>query len=254
MSYFKSKALIYQSLNARVKELFENQDISEAQYNALTTEHQKLYQQVCTQCNEQTKDPSHVVENMLRIYTLALQKSELKEIFRRGEINENIYKKNLLILETQTERVEQDRQHLDSLNTYFYSWIGKFNRMFKRFFMSSTSLSESQELYLYYRTQYKLINKVIDDLALIKNSPLIEIFDDPKAFQNVENIYQYLLNKTVAQMANQIKSNKGLVDDFNEQSAKALLHMTQMDTLKDLHNHEIISSKLYVLLKKELNN
>jgi len=134
---------------------------------------------------------------MLRIYTLALQKNELKEIFRRGEINENIYKKNLLILETQTERVEQDRPQLKSLNAYLDSWIGKFNQIIKRIFLSSTSLSETQELYLYYRTQYKLISKVIDDLALIKDSPLIEIFDDPKAFQNVENIYQYLQNNSV---------------------------------------------------------
>lgn len=254
MSYFKSKALIYKSLSARTKELFENHDISEAQYHALTTVHKKLYHQVCQQCDEQTKNPSHVVENMLRIYTLALQKSELKEIFRRGEVNENIYKKNLLILETQTEHVEQDRPQLDSLNTYLHSWLSQLNRFFKRMFTSSSRLSESQELYLYYRTQYKLINKVIDDLASIKNSPLIEIFDDPKAFQNVENIYQYLLEKTVVQMANEIKSNKDLVDDFNEQSAKALLRITQADTLKDLHKHEIISKKLYLLLKQEMNN
>ena len=117
-----------------------------------------------------------------------------------------------------------------------------------------TDLSETQELYLYYRTQYKLLNKVIDDLALIKNSPLIEIFDDPKAFQNVENIYQYLKNKTVQQMADEIQSNKDLVDEVNAQSAKALLSITQADTLKGLHKHEIISSKLYLLLKKEMDD
>ncbi|WP_174483124.1 cation:proton antiporter [methanotrophic endosymbiont of Bathymodiolus puteoserpentis (Logatchev)] len=254
MSYFKSKALIYQSLNARTKELFEHQYINEAQYKSLTEEHQALYQNICRQCNEKNKDSSHVVENMLRIYTLALQKRELKEIFRRAEINENIYKKNLLILETQTERIEQDRPQLESLNTYLDSWVGKINLIIKRFFSSSSNLSETQELYLYYRTQYKLVSKVIDDLALIKKSPLIEIFDDPKAFQNVENIYQYLQSKTVQQMADEIKSNKDLVDEMNAQSAKALLSITQADTLKDLHKHEIISSKLYVLLKKEFND
>ncbi|RLA20117.1 MAG: sodium:proton antiporter [Gammaproteobacteria bacterium] len=250
MSYFKSKAFIYQSLNARTKELFEHHDISEAQYQTLTAEHQDLYQLICQQCDDKTKNPSHVVENMLRIYTLALQKSELKEIYRRGEINENIYKKNLLILETQTERVEQDRPQLESLNTYLDSWIGHI----KRAFSSSTSLSETQELYLYYRTQYKLINKVIDELAQIQNSPLVEIFDDPIAVQNVEKIYQYLKDKTVQQMADEIKSNKDLVDDMNAQSAKALLGITRSDTLKDLHKHEIISSKLYLLLKKEMDD
>jgi len=252
MSYFKSKALIYQSLKARTKELFENKNISETQYQILTSENQVLYQRICQQCDEKTQNTSHVVENMLRIYTLALQKSELKEIFRRDEINANIYKKNLLILETQIERVEQDRPQLDSLNTYLNSWISQLNHLFDRFFVSSTKLTEAQELYLYYRTQYKLTNKVLDDLENIKKSPLIEIFDDPKAFRNVENIYRHLKAKTVHQMALQIKLNKDIVDEMNAQSAKALLDMTKADTLQDLHQHEIISSKLYVLLKKEI--
>jgi CPA1 family monovalent cation:H+ antiporter len=253
MSYYKSKALIYQNLNTRIKELFEHHEISETQYKALTSEYQKLYQEVCKQCQDKSKDSSHVVENMLRIYTLALQKDELKELFRRSEINESIYKKNLLILDTQTERVEQDRAKSQSLNAYLSSWIGRFNNALRRLFFLPEKLSDSQELYLYYRTQYKLINKVLAELAQMENSPLIEIFDDPKALQNVTNIYKYLKNKTVLQMDHEIQSDKNLLDDFNEQSAKALLLITQTDTLKELHENEIISSKLYVLLKKEIN-
>ncbi|NYT47430.1 MAG: hypothetical protein H0A75_07510 [Candidatus Methanofishera endochildressiae] len=45
------------------------------------------------------KRASHIGENMLRIYTLAIQKGELKELFKRDEINESIYKKNMLILD-----------------------------------------------------------------------------------------------------------------------------------------------------------
>ncbi len=252
MSYFKSKALIYQNFKIRIKTLFDNHDISEKQYQALTSEYQTLYKQVCIQCQDKSKNSSHVVENMLRIYTLALQKDELKELFRRGEINENIYKKNLLILDTQTERVEQDRPKLQSLNAYFYSWIGRLSSLLRRILFLPASLSDSQELYLYYRTQYKLITKVLDELALMEKSPLQEIFDDPKALKNVTYIYQVLKNKTVLQMEHEIQSNEDLLDDFNEQSAKALLRITQVDTLNDLHEHEIISSKLHVLLKKEM--
>ena len=253
MSYFKSKALIYHTLNARIKKLFEHHDINEAQYQAFTTEYQQLYQQVCKQCQEKTKDSRHVVENMLRIYTLALQKSELKELFRRDEINESIYKKNRLILETQTERVEQDRPKLESLNAYLYSWVGRFKNLLRRLLFLPDNQSESHELYLYYRTQYRLICKVLDELAVMENSPLIEIFDDPKALQNVLKIYQDLKNKTVLQMQQEIQSNRDLLDDMNEQSAKALLDITYTDTLEELHDHEIISSKLYVLLKKEMS-
>ena len=252
MSYFKSKALIFQTINVRIKTLFEHHDINEEQYNALTSEYNKLHKQVCKQCKDTTDNSRHVVENMLRIYTLAIQKTELKELFRRDEINESIYKKNLSILETQTERVEQDVPKLKSLNTYLNSRIGQFNSFLRRILFLPEKSNDSQELYLYYRTQYKLIKKAINELDSLENSPLIEIFDEPQAIQNVKNIYQYLKNKTVQQMKNEIHSNKDLLDDLNEQSAKSLLAMTKKDTLEELHKHEIISSKLYVLLKKEM--
>ncbi|MBW2690964.1 MAG: sodium:proton antiporter, partial [Deltaproteobacteria bacterium] len=229
-------------------------DISEAQYNALNNEYQDLYQQVCLQCEDQTKGFSHIGENMLRIYTLAIQKGELKELFRRDEINESIYKKNLLILDTQTEKVQQDRPKLKSLNTYLSSYksISSLIDFLRRIFFIPSSKNESHELYLYYHTQYKLINKVLDELEVMENSPLVEIFDDAQAIQNVIQIYQSLKKNTVQQMENEIQSNRDLVDEMNEQSAKALLHITQADTLKELHEDEIISSKLHVLLKNEM--
>ena len=254
MGYFKSQALIYQTLKARILQLFEHEDISEVQYQALINEYHTLYQQVCQQCQDKNKNPSHVVENMLLIYTLALQKSELKEIFRREEINESIYKRNLSILETQTERVEQDRPQLDSLNTYFDSWINKFNHIIHRLLFLPENLGESQELYLYYRTQNKLITKVLEKLESMKNSPLVEFFDNPAVLKNVTNIYLYLKKTNELHLNHELESNKDLLDDLNEQSATALLSITKMDTLKELHDNEIISSKLFILLKKKIEN
>jgi CPA1 family monovalent cation:H+ antiporter len=87
----------------------------------------------------------------------------------------------------------------------------------------------------------------------MKNSPLIEIFDDPAVLKNVTNIYLYLKNANELQLNHELESNKDLLDDLNEQSAAALLSITQMDTLKELHDNEIISSKLFILLKKKID-
>ncbi len=254
MGYFKSQALIYQTLKAKALQLSTHKDISEVQYQAFIAKYHALYEKVCQQCKDNNKDPSHIVENILLIYTLAIQKSELKEIFRRDEINESIYKRNLSILETQTERVEQDLAELESINVYFDNWINKFSNFLHRFLFSPDKLNESQELYLYYRTQHKLINKVLEELELIKKSPLIEIFDDPYALQNATNIYQHLKNKNIQQLKHLLLSNKDLLDDLNEQSAEALLNMTKADTLKELHTNEIISNKLFILLKKKFDD
>lgn len=253
MGYYKSKVLVYQTMMERLKRLFEQHEINKVQYEALIDEYQKLYRQARKKCRSETQDSSHVIENLLRIYTLALQKQELKEIFRRDEITENIYKKNLLILETQTEHVEQDRPKLHSLNAYFESWLGRMRNFFRRIFFLSSE-SDSKELYLYYRTQFKLINKVLDELANMKDSPLIEFFDDPKALENVTKIYLKLKEKNIQEMQKELQSHKELLDEMNEQSAKALLRITQADTIKSLREHEIISNKLYVLLSKEMDD
>ncbi len=254
MSYYKSKALIYHTLEARIKQLFDQRNISEAQFNRLTRDYHELYLEICKQCQSETENPQHVVENMLRIYTLAIQKGELKELFRRDEINDIIYKKNLAILETQTERVEQDKDKLKSLNDYFYSWIGLLSRFLKRVLFFWSKSNESHQLYLYYRTQFKLINKVLDELDLIQKSPLVEVFGDHQAIDNVRKLYMFLKDQNAQQMEHEILTNKNIVDEMNEESAIALLRTHHEDTLADLHENEIISSKLYVLLKKELHD
>jgi len=250
MSYYKSQALIYQKLKEKILDLSEHKDISKSQFKALTSRYHTLYEQVCKQCTDANKDPIHVAENMLLLYTLAVQKSELKELFRRDEINESIYKRNLSILETQIERVEQDKPKIGSMNTYFNSWINKINRLL----FWSKDLNKSHELYLYYRTQHKLISKVLDELERIKNSVLIEVFDNPHALHNAINIYRQLNIKNIQQMNHQLLSNKDLLDDLNEQSAISLLNITKADSLKELYDNKIISSKLFILLKKELRD
>jgi CPA1 family monovalent cation:H+ antiporter len=256
LGYFKSKALIYREMGAHIIELHKHNQISAEQYQTFSTHYQQLYQQVCQQGQEQSLDSRHVVDTMLRIYTLALQKIELKKLFQHNEISESIYRKNLNILETQTERVERDQPKLKSLNEYLSTWAGKFlnNAIVRRILLLSTKQNQSQQLYLYYQTQYKLISKVLDELYELENSPLAELFDDPRAVQDVISIYHSLISKTKQEMQHEISSNKELLDDLNEQSANAQLHTVQDDTLKGLQEKEIISNKLYVLLNKEMND
>ena len=256
LSYFKSKALIYNTIISRIEELYRQQQISRAQFETFTTEYQALHHRICKECQEQAVNSRHFVENMLRIYTLAMQKAELKEMFRRNEINERIYKKNLTILETQTERVEQDQDKLKSLNAYITSWLGKLTKhaFLRRILFLRDSENDPEELYLYFRTQYKLINKVLDELSVLEDTPLVEVFGDHKAVQNVISIYISLKDKTQREMLRLLKSNQMLLDDLNEQSAKTLLKEVQNNSLKELKGNEIISGKLYVLLNKELND
>lgn len=254
MSYYKSKAYIMKDLMEKGKELHHNHYLSHEQYLNFEQKFHQEYQSICRLCQENSEHSSHVVENMLRIYTLAIQKHELKEMFRHNEINESIYKKNLNILETQTENVEQDHPKLKSLNAYITSWAGKLLNFLQRLTsLKSKALSEPEELFLYYRTQYRLLNKVLEELSILQNSPLFEVFDDPKAINNVIKIYQDLIHHTMQQMQKHIQSNQALLDELNERSANKLLLANKNDKLSELWGNEVITTKLYIMLHKEFN-
>ncbi len=254
LSYYKSKALIYMDIIHRSKKLYGNHRISKEQHEKFTEYYQSEYQKLGKQCNELQIDSSHVVENILRIYTLAFQKKELKELFHHDEISENIYKKNLNILETQTERVEQDRGKLESLNAYLTNWMRTVSNIIRKVFFLPARKVDPRELYLYYQTQHHLISKVLKDLHHLESSHLHVIFDDSKAIENVIKIYQDLQKVTEQQMQHEIKTNKEMLDYLNEQSAINLLQTVQTDTLNELHENEIITNKLHVILNKEINN
>ncbi len=254
LSYYKSKALIYMDIIHRSKALYESHYISAEQYQKFTDYYQHLHEKICQQCIELNIDSAHIVENMLRLYTLQIQKKELKVLFKHDEISESIYKKNLNILEIQTERVEQDSAKLKSLNAYLTNWATTFNDTLRKIFFLQDRKNDPKELYLYYQTQYLLINKVLEEMQQLNNSHLTEIFDSPKAISNVIAIYQDLKKVTEQQMQSEIDSNQEMLEHLNEQSAINLLQTVQTDTLKELYENEIITNKLHITLNKELND
>jgi monovalent cation:H+ antiporter, CPA1 family len=182
-----------------------------------------------------------------------LEKTELKEIFRRGEINEAGFKKILDMLEIQISRVEQEKRQLTSINEHFSDWFYiPFINLIRKALFLKPKVPDPEEVYLYYRTQYKLISKVIDVLSTLENSRLYEVFDDKEALDNVLKLFKKLQIRTEDRMKTEIKSSQKLLDKFNRQSVKNLLEESQNLTLAELHDREIITTKLYISLKKEL--
>ena len=138
-----------------------------------------------------------VTEDMLSLFALSLEKNELKEIFRRAEINEVGYKKILNTLETQIARVKQEKKQQFVPNEYFSEplYIRLINIVRKILFLPPKP-ADPEEVYLYYRTQYKLISKVIHELSALENSHLIEVFSDKHALKHMFSIYQELRART----------------------------------------------------------
>jgi CPA1 family monovalent cation:H+ antiporter len=254
LGYFKSKSLIYHDMLNKLDDLLKHKQISDNQHHDLSAYYRSLLDQQHNQYSEPKPDSERLIEDMLSLFALNLEKTELKEIFRRGEINEIGYKKILNTLEAQTARVIQEKKQQFAPKEYFVEPLHiRLINIVRKLISLPPKPADPEEVYLYYRTQYKLISKVLNELSALENSHLVEVFSDKNAINHINSVYQNLLANTESYMKEEITSNQVLLDRLNQQVAKNLLHETQNDTLMELYKNEIITTKLYISLKKELN-
>lgn len=255
VSYYKSKALIYDEVLNSLDKLLKEQRLSGEQYSTLRDYYHQLHDQSHSKFKEKFGKASKLTESLLRVFVLGLEKGELKEIFSRGEINEKIYKKILNMLDIQMERVEKGSAQVNAVNEKFpVDGIEKFiNGIRRAFFLPSNKL-EPQELYLYYRTQYKLLETVVKSLEGLANTSLIEVFDDKEVINRTIDLYKSLAENTKHSLDKMLENNYELLSNFNAISGEKVLAAQELATLNKLSKNEIITSKLHIMLLNELNN
>ena len=157
------------------------------------------------------------------------------------------------MLDIQMERVENGQSQLNALDEKFpVDGFEKFINGIRRLLFLSSAHLEPQELYIYYRTQYKMLESVIAQLEGLGNTSLIEVFDDKAALNKIIDLYKTLASNTKGKLDEMIASNYELLNNFNAISGQKMLDAQQLETLDQLSKNEIISSKLYIMLHKEL--
>ena len=253
VGYYKSKAQMYDESLHKLENLLKSHLLNKEQYEDFQLHYQKLYEDACIKCKETIGDSDELIENMLRIYALGIEKGELKEIFQRGEANEKIYKKIFNMLSIQTERIERGHSQVASANEHFpIDGIERLVLLISRLAFWRDHSFKPEELYLYYRTLNKLIGRVIEQLTSIDNSSLSEIFDDKSALEKLLTLYQALHVNTEIKMEGILKKNSTLLNRLNKDAAEISLLAVQTQTLTKLNKNEIITDKLFIMLNHEL--
>ncbi|CAA9889355.1 Sodium:proton exchanger [Candidatus Methylobacter favarea] len=253
VGYYKSQAQMYEESLQKLNDLFKNHLLNKEQYEDFQRHYQYLYHNAGIKCKEIIGDSGELIENMLRIYALGIEKAELKEIFQRREVNEKIYKKIFNMLSIQTERIERGHAQVTSPNEHFpIDGMERLVLLISRLAFWRDHSFKSEELYLYYRTLNKLIERVIERLTSLNDFSLSEIFADKSALDKLLTLYQELHGNTESRMEGILKKNYALLNRLNKGTAEVSLHALQTQTLNELYKNEIISSKLFIRLDHEL--
>jgi CPA1 family monovalent cation:H+ antiporter len=253
VGYYKSKAAIYDAARSKLSELNKQEKITADQYRILDSQYQSLYQEACAKCKVQLGTSGNILENILRIYALGVEKDKLKDLFQRGETTEKIYKKILNMLSIQTERVESGKPQLASEHESFPT--DSFEQLiafFRRLFFSRSYFIKPEDMYLYILTLNRIVAHALEQLNALGDNNYSEIFDDKTALQELIELYQSLYDDTRKRMDFLVKRHAFLLTHLNEATAETAMRAVQVETLENLHKNEIITSKLYIMLQHEL--
>lgn len=253
VGYHKSKAQMFDESLHKIDQLEAHQLLSASQAETLRKDYRQWHHDACVKCRDTIGESTVLIENMLRIYALGIEKDELKDIFQRGEINEKMYKKILNMLSIQTERVERGYQQVKSVNEHFpIDTMERFVLLISRLAFWRNHNFAPEDLYVYYRTLNTIIGKVVEALTFIEASSLRDVFDDQSALMKLQTLYRELHVNTRHKMDNLIKNNSDLLNLLNQKTAEQTLLTVQQETLSKLHKNEIITNKLFIMLRREL--
>lgn len=255
ISYYKSKAQIFARVLEKIDELFEDQQLNAKQYDKLKRRYDSLYQIARLEYKSAIEDSEFLTESMLRNYVLGLENEELKNIFQRGEIEEKAYKKISHMLSIQTDRVRQGHAQVKSINEHFpIDTLERLVLSLNRMFFWRDHRFKPEDLYRYYRALHKLNVKVITELSILENSSLSGIFDDKAAVEKTLALYRALEASSMEKMQALIQENETLLNRLNETTANQAISVVQAETLDKLHKNDIITNKLYIMLRTEMEN
>lgn len=253
VGYHKSKAQIFDKVLQKLDDLLNDRQLTQTQYVSLQQRYHSLYQIACLECKNAIGDSSVLIENMLRTYALGIEREALKDIFLRGEIEEKTYKKITNMLSIQTERIKRGQQQVKSVDEHFpIDTLERFVLLISRLAFWRDHSFAAEELYRYYRALNKISSKVVNELKTMEDSSLKEIFDDKSALDKIVTLYQDFQANTENKMQAIIHQNAELLNHLNEATTKQSLSVVKQDTLEKLYKNEIITSKLYIMLRHEL--
>lgn len=190
------------------------------------------------------ENAQELIRRALGLHALGIEKQYLKELFKYNEITERNFKFILSKINRQIERLESGKPQLKNIADDKIS--GDVFQNFLSFFRTETTFVDK---YIRNRTKAIITRKVIKEL---KSLALIDFGFDKQGFDEIIALYEQF--NTVANEKMQIVMNehKTILSQVESSLAdKSLLKLEEW-IIEDLYSKEIITPKLYIKFKEEI--
>lgn len=249
----EARALIHHEVQERINQYSERGYIDKNVAAEFYRTHAAEYEAACDKLK--SKDTSELSLRILRMYAIGIEKKHLKELYHHKEVNELVYRRLSGKLQLQLEAVEAGNLapnmsiHTDGKDV-FEVMVSKLKYLFAK------KLSESEKidnLYMYYRGQTIIARKVLKLLGSINQSSAEHIFTT-EALKHVLELYNTFKTQSEKKMLDLAEMYPETHTRLSRSLALRGVHKIEENTLHELYEQQLITPKLYITLKEELQN
>ena len=253
VEYQEAKAIIHHQVTARLKKYEERGYLEKDIAQNLQQQHINAYKRACDQIVNLSPDKRHdLTFRVLRIYAIGIEKRHLKLLFDHNEITESVFRRIQGKLRLQLEAIEVGNLSPDT--TIHVDRRDIFDGVFKfaKKLLGREELDNVfSERYMYYRAQAIISRKVLKELTQIES--ISETIFSPEAVKHVHELYSTFKENSLQKLRNLSEENPELAHKLSETLAEHSVRTIEETVIEDIYHKELITPKLYVLLKKELS-
>lgn len=186
-----------------------------------------------------------LIKKAISLHSLWIEKQYLKELFYYNEIDEKNFKYILRRIEKQIERLESWKEQFSSFchSTIDYDFFTKI--LVNRYLKEATYI----DAYIRNRARVIVTRKVIKELKYLKE---IEFWFEKNVFDETIELYERFYKEADRKRMEIFDDHKATINALESRLVNKSLLKLEEKTIDDLYNKEIITPKLYIKFKNEI--
>ncbi len=246
----EARALIHHEVQSRLARYEQRGYIDTTVAHTLTNVHGDIYNTLCQQIG--TNHSADMLERVLRIFAIGIERKHLKDLYHHNEVNERVYRKLIGKLQLQLEAVEAGNLAPDtSLHTDQKDIFEHMAVWIRDTFRPLSDVEKINDRYMYYRAQTIIARKVLKELGFLDQQCAAHIFSDA-ALSNVTTLYTQFKEQSKKKMVATAEQAPEHYQALTAQLATQGVRRIEALTLDDLYERQLITPKVYITLKEEL--
>lgn len=248
----EARALIHHEVVKKLQSYQERGIIKPSIAQSLLVRHNNHFNEAVASLKHTGND--NLALRVLRMYAIGIERKYLKELYSHDEIDEAVYRHVAGKLQLQLEAIEAGNIAPNmSIATDGRDVFDRLDNWIRSFVNPETDRDRVEHRYMYYRAQAILSRKVLNALQAIDHTNAEYIFT-PEALTHVIELYTTFTIRTQEKMKELEVAHPTNIEPLSAKLAACSVHKVEETLLHELFENQLITPKLYITLKEELQN